>query len=330
MNKNYTQKSLMLAFSILLLFILIPGSNLQAQCTTPVDQALSISPSNLVCSGNVTVALANSITGAAYYLRNDANNNIITGPVYGTGSALNLVSGNIIGNTTFNVTAVGLTRSMFFDGFDDQAVIANAMSTTGDFTWEAWFKTGNTNGGTIISIGQPSGGYTTGGKALFIRYNRLSFDCYGIGYMEAPTYLSAVTDNNWHHVAITNKADYSGTLDKTLMYLDGQLIQTKSDWDITSSQNTGMVNRIGYNTSDFPIFPAFNGLMDDVKFWSTERTKNEVISDMYACPAGGTAGLEAFYKFEDGTSIALTDNGDGTHPGVLTNMGAPNTTNDGR
>jgi predicted outer membrane repeat protein len=63
-----------------------------------------------VCTGsNATINLPNSVNGAQYYLRDNANDYVIDGPVTGTGSAISFTTNPIYATTTYNV--VGATNA---------------------------------------------------------------------------------------------------------------------------------------------------------------------------------------------------------------------------
>ncbi|MFN5182429.1 MAG: beta strand repeat-containing protein, partial [Bacteroidota bacterium] len=65
-----------------------------------------------ICSGTSgTVTVANSQTGFTYQLRDNSNNSNIGTPVTGTGSTINLPTGNLTSTTTFNVLATAVSPS---------------------------------------------------------------------------------------------------------------------------------------------------------------------------------------------------------------------------
>ena len=92
------------------------GSNLTAN-PLPANKTL-LAGSSSVCTGtgtNIIVALPTATT-TTYQLRNNADNSIIGSPVIGAGISINLPTGNLTSNTTFNVlatiTATGCTAQM--------------------------------------------------------------------------------------------------------------------------------------------------------------------------------------------------------------------------
>jgi hypothetical protein len=287
---------------------------------TLTNQTVSPATGTIVCAGSRSVVLASSQPGVFYYLRNDANNSLVSNPVAGTGGSIAIGTGNIAITTTFNVNAVAATGGLNFDGVDDYVAINNISNSMGDFTWEAWIKT-NTDG-TIFSISPPSGAWNWGGKSLFVRNGKISFDSFGIAYTETP---GTYNDNNWHHIALTTQSNYSGSLDKVRIYVDGFLAVEKNDWDMNGASEAGYVNKIGYTNSNFPATPAFSGTIDEVRIWTSVRTNAQIAADMTNCLVGNELGLSAYYQFENGTgSSFLTDISAGDNNGALTNMNVAN------
>jgi hypothetical protein len=82
----------------------------------PTNKTVTVSLAS-VCSGTgANIIVAGSLASENYQLRNDSGNANIGSPVTGTGSSINLPSGNLTVNTTFNVlattTAIGCTTEL--------------------------------------------------------------------------------------------------------------------------------------------------------------------------------------------------------------------------
>lgn len=70
----------------------------------PVDEyAISTVSYSSICSSDTVVNLENSQTDIDYYLRNDANNAVIDGPIAGTGGPISFNTGVINSTTTYHV-----------------------------------------------------------------------------------------------------------------------------------------------------------------------------------------------------------------------------------
>jgi gliding motility-associated-like protein len=75
--------------------------------------SLAVSATSPVCSGAASsVSIQNSQTGFSYQLRDDADNSLIGSPVSGNGGTINLPTGNLSANTTFNILVLGASTSM--------------------------------------------------------------------------------------------------------------------------------------------------------------------------------------------------------------------------
>ena len=72
-----------------------------------LNTGLPIAPqSPTICSGTATnIQISNSEVGVTYQLRNNSNNAVIGANVSGTGATINLPTGNLTANTTFNILA---------------------------------------------------------------------------------------------------------------------------------------------------------------------------------------------------------------------------------
>jgi gliding motility-associated-like protein len=79
-----------------------------------INSGLTVSPLALsVCTGsNTLIQVQASENGVTYQLRNNSNNALIGGTVPGTGATINLPTGNLAANTTFNILAANGTCSV--------------------------------------------------------------------------------------------------------------------------------------------------------------------------------------------------------------------------
>ncbi|MFT4601578.1 MAG: hypothetical protein ACI857_001761, partial [Arenicella sp.] len=95
------------------------------------------------------LTLNNSETGVDYYLRDDADNSIIDGPITGSGGPINFNTGAIASTTTFNVNSEAVSSSQTGDGLNFDAlndfVLAGNPATLqlSQGTYEAWIRTTN-------------------------------------------------------------------------------------------------------------------------------------------------------------------------------------------
>jgi hypothetical protein len=271
---------------------------------SPANQSLSVASSSFACNGSTSVNLSTQV-GVNYYLRNDATNAIIAGPVAGTGGTINIPTGNMVATTTLNVNAKTASGALLFDGIDDgvKTSIGNTINFTGDFSMETWIKAQpGSNPGTKVIIGQP------GGYDVWVGLENGGYPNFTIGG-GTTTGTFVVNDGKWHHIAAVRQ---SGT---KYLYIDGVLAATGSNGNTISGNGT---LEIGAYTGSY----NFKGLIDDVKIWNTARTQVQVSADMTACVTGPATGLLVYYNFEE-ASGSQTSNMAGLVPGAtLVNMAA--------
>lgn len=115
---------------------------------------------------------------------------------------------------------------------------------------------------------------------------------------------AVVNDGNWHHVAVVYDPVGSGTVS---LYVDGNLDTSGS---LTVAVNTGTSNNftIGRRVDGVN---NFTGSIDEVRFWNIALTQAQIAAGVSneICPT--TAGLRAYYQFDQGTA-------GGTNTGITT------------
>jgi hypothetical protein len=111
-----------------------------------------------------------------------------------------------------------------------------------------------------------------------------------------------VTDNRWHHVALTY--DEANTTLK--IYLDGVLEDTLNTQSTTSLPAFTMSDEAAH-TIELSSNTSADASIDDVRFWSTERTLAQIQDSMNEKLTGTEAGLEALWQFEDGTHANVVE-----------------------
>lgn len=269
--------------------------------------ALSVSQTS-ICSGNTTtITTASSDFGVKYYLRNDATNSVVSGPVNGTGNALTFNTGSLSANTTFNVyaeTQGGGNYGLDFDGTNDVVTTNITTQTTSSLTIEAWIYPRATTYKRIISNYLNNAAQS--GEIILDTYNAtnngrgLRFVVEGAGnslhQLSTPNVL---TLNAWNHVAGT----FSNGVTK--LYVNGIQVATNtaSFTSIPSCTNTISIGE------DPTIGSAeyFNGKMDEVRIWNAARTQAEIAGNMNSCLVGNESGLKNYFKFSENAGNTVTD-----------------------
>ncbi|MEO9851145.1 MAG: cadherin domain-containing protein [Reichenbachiella sp.] len=210
-------------------------------------------------------------------------------------------SGNVAVEVTRTVE-VGLTSEpgLHLDGqigsYDYISVPDDAsLDFTNAFTYEAWVN--------FDQITVSNAGY--GWRSLFAksRYTesyglmvyapdgtlRFYHDGFGTGITDY-NWSGTLAADAWYHVAVT----FDGT--KTAIYIDGVEVssQTAAAGSLTPNNN---VLKIGISGTD-PY--AFDGSMDEVRFWNIARTEAEIIATKDAELKGSETGLVLYYDFNEG------------------------------
>lgn len=281
---------------------------------TPVDQTLSATPAALVCEGTSTVELASSEIGVEYYLRDDANDVIIDGPVVGTGSAITFNTGSISNTTDYNVYAATYGspgNGISLDGVSKHVEVADApdlVPNTGELTVEVWAKSNTANWNDFAFLLNKRDSYLlhpNAGSTSIMFAVTLS----GVSYT---TQFTVPDITIWHHYALS----WDGT---TLRgFVDGQ--------EVTSVPATGILEPstapllIG---KDIPFNRHFDGTIDEARLWSVARS-NELISSYYdKCLSGTENGLVMYLPMDETSGTVVPDVTGNGHDGIAQNITDP-------
>ncbi len=263
---------------------------------------------NNVCSGNsATITTSSSNNGIKYYLRDDANNNVIGSPVTGTGGALSFDTGPLTTNTTFNVyaeTQGGGNYGLDFDGTNDVITTNITSLATNSLTVEAWIFPRATTYKRIVSNYFANAAQS--GEIILDTYNTtnngrgLRFVVEGSGNtLHQLSVANVLTLNAWNHVA--------GTFNNgvTTLYLNGTAIST-STAPFTSIPSCTNKLTIGEDPT-IATAEYFNGKMDEVRIWNTARTQSEISGNMNNCLMGNESGLRNYFKLNENIGSTVTD-----------------------
>ena len=130
-----------------------------------------------------------------------------------------------------------------------------------NFTVSAYIRT--TNDGTIAAKSAPTGKWVAKGKTFFVRGGKLGFD---IGWVGAVVGKRNIADGKWHHVAMTHES--SGNIK---LFVDGTQDEQGT---LESEDDESHLFRLGYTATNF--MPAFNGGLDDVRFYDRALSPREI------------------------------------------------------
>jgi hypothetical protein len=281
---------------------------------------------NLVCYGSTaTVNLANTENGVDYFLRDNATDIIVDGPITGNGSPIDFNTNTITSNTTYNVVGTSspiLTNAynlaIDFDGSNDRVQTTFVLPAANQLTLEALIYPRSGNYDRIIS------NYTgaTAGNFIFDTYNvtdngrGLRFVAYGAGnVLQQLSAANALTLNAWNHVAVTFN---NGAVK---LFVNGTQVAS-STFSFTSIPTT--TSNVLCFGEDYLLGAAeyLNGKLDEIRVWNVARTATELNDNKDNCFSGTEVGLLAYYNCENATgSLVVTDLVNGNN-GLMLNMDA--------
>lgn len=198
------------------------------------------------------------------------------------------------------------------DGTNDYVAIPSTIfsTTVSTLTIECWIKpnSGSFNSTYHAVVGYDNGVITDRNPGLWINNGVVHYDMYEPSTNTRSTGNTAavVIQDKWNHIAMVK----AGTSLK--IYVNGKLELTAT---VTNNVKCVGNYRIGYNDN------YFSGLVDEVRFWSTARTQQEILNYLYKSPAYNATGLLAMYKMNAGTGTTAINSCTNTtnNSGTLTN-----------
>ena len=213
-----------------------------------------------------------------------------------------------------NTLYAGANYSLSLNGSSQYvSVAASAILTPSSFTLEAWIKVPGTGTQTIVSRGDGSNGSIT--DYILQLSNDGASSGNEVSLFAGGAWddsVSTVPINTWTHVAVTfdgrNKQFYiNGVLDRTVP----------------------RTNAI-YSTPTSPLYIGrqgsvcdcnfFNGLIAEVRLWSTVRTAAQINGDMsFLQFESQPAGLVAYYHLDEGSGTTAIDSSGNFNNGTLQN-----------
>lgn len=295
-------KKLLLISSITLL-----TQQIIAQCLPAINNASTTASQNTICSGQATtISIGASLPGVQYYLRDNATNTVVTGPLNGNGGPLSFNTGTLSTTKTFHVygqSQPGGNVALDFNGSGDEIYTNTYSSATNSLTLEAWIYPRAFNYRRIISNYK---GTTFGGQFSMDTYNATNngrglrfFVISATSATHSVTIANVLTLNTWNHVA--------GTFDNGVMklYVNGIAVATSTAPFTSIPANT---NEITIAEDPSIVVPEyFDGKMDDIRIWTTARTASEISTNMNNCLLGNEVGLKNYWKLFENSGTKILD-----------------------
>ncbi len=235
----------------------------------------------LFCS---PIVFSNSNTAPVYTsgITNERGNYVIKG--------INYASGTTFSATPRKLSVIG--RALEFDGADDfvevPSVVGDTALSTG--TIETWVYSEKLSSQPILAL-RNNGAGSSG--VLSIQNGKFQFQSKGSTIAVDTTRLDTAL---WYHVAVRYTAS------NIIFYLNGELSTSFSgDYSIdTGTAGTkAMIGRLG---TDY-----FDGRIDEVRIWNTERTQQQIQAGMNAPYDIAQDGMQAYWKMNEGVGEVISD-----------------------
>jgi hypothetical protein len=215
----------------------------------------------------------------------------------------------ICNGSSVTLSALGGGNCIGFSGSNKITFASTPTIPVGNsnYTLEAWVKPNTVSGANgIVGWGNWGGGN---------QVNALRFD----GPTKLHNYwwgndlvvsIPNALDGNWHHVAAT----FDGTTRS--IYWDGVLKGSDSPGghNVTISDN---MNIAATNNGEY-----FDGAIDEVRIWSVGRSQAQIQDNMNSQIPENSAGLSAYYQFNEGTGTVAADATGNANNGTLSNSPA--------
>jgi len=207
--------------------------------------------------------------------------------------------------------------TLAFDGIDDYVNIGlvnpeNELSLSGSgFTVEAWiYHVFSTEEGQACIVDKSNG--TDGLNGYSFTYNHFNgqLAIYTDGKARYNVNIT-LANHKWYHIALTsNGSNYT-------VFINGEEISGTEENAFSTPPYIASNMTFGKQSSDSTGF--WKGRIDELRFWNSARTKEQIQSYMNVEIPGDETGLVAYYRMNNGNTT-LTDNGVNSINGSLNNF----------
>jgi gliding motility-associated-like protein len=110
---------------------------------------------------------------------------------------------------------------------------------------------------------------------------------------------SNIIENEWYHIALGWTS--GGNLN---MYINGSLVALSDS--ILAGNINNITESLYLGSSDSGFENQFDGRLDEVRIWDSERSQVDIQNNMFNGLVGNESGLQAYYRFDQG--VANDDN----------------------
>ena len=210
----------------------------------------------------------------------------------------NATISNTIEVTTGGGTATGsifefdcTSNALDFDGVNDYVNLGDNIESLIAVTQEAWiyWKGSSQPFSEIFSKEFVSAFSITSDNKLHANFGT------GTAWQTGLNSTTSIPLNKWTHVAITRSVN-----GLVKLYINGVLENTTAN--LNASGLNALARGIGAKPTSSSIIGYFNGSIDELKVWSSERTQAQIASDLSSEAEGNESGLLAYYNFNQGTA----------------------------
>ncbi len=298
--------------------VLVTANSVPASPTVPAGQLFC--PGNTVANLQATTTSGNTIewyAAATGGTALSASTALTEGTIY----YAQAVNANGCVSTRVALTVV-FNNALSFDATNDYVNVGDILENLSDVTMEAWvyWKGSSLSYSEIFTKDVVSSMAITNANKLHANFGNGSSWATGLDSQ------TSIPLNKWTHVAVTRQ---SGVVK---MYINGVL-----DGATTTNSATGqnasprIIGGKMYGSSTSGTL--FNGMIDEIRFWSVAKTAAQISSNLTTQFQGNEANLMAYYNFNQGiqngnnTSITSLNNVvNSANNGVITNFALNGTT----
>ncbi|CAL2106316.1 exported hypothetical protein [Tenacibaculum sp. 190524A02b] len=281
---------------------------------------------------SAVVSVENSQTGVVYYLQDNITNEVLQGPLMGTGADMSFVSDAITADKTYKVIGTdanvnnGVRNGISLDNVDDYIsipAINSHLTNVGQATIETWVKIPAVDATDVNASIITSEGYAgvfgativpfyiniSGGQIFAGNHNADPDDG---GTLNTPGYTYPV--DTWFHVAATMNGA------KINFYVNGNLIGENGlnfsfdSYVLTSNLRIGRNHEATSNSSKL-----FGGQLAQTRIWNGIRTQSEISSNMNTEFTTPQTSLVLNYNYNQTSGASVTDESGNSNTGTLQN-----------
>lgn len=238
----------------------------------------------------------------------------------GTGYRIRVISSNPVINGIDNGNNIYIytgQNSLDFDGVNDFVSLGsfNGINQLSSMTIEGWVYLNALPAATLASTIFYEAGSGNNDIGLTVDSEGRIGATLGNGVARyGVTNVPAITTASWTHIAMVYDGTGASNADKLKIYVNGNS-QTLTFTNDILSLTPNPTSETAFIGSLRGTEGYLNGKIDELRFWTTARSGTEIVENMNAEVNINSAGLYAYYLFNQGTSCSA-------NPGITTLLDA--------